>query len=409
MEPVTDEEHQGMTRHGDGDGEGPPEAVDAPRAGDVADTGPDAGEAPDAPEPPDRDSWAGLPGPGSPRSDRPALHLVPAPHDHGRHAHDRSSGDGRGSGQAHSHAQGGVTGVEEFELQAPPDMDVQHCYRHPDRETGVSCSNCGRPICWECMTPAAVGFRCPECMGQTRAERKSAPVYTRGQIRDRWQGIGLSGRTPATIALIGINVLLFILQSVSDLVTAQTALVPYYVAVEGEYWRLATSIFVHASLIHLAFNMFALYIAGTYVESMIGTLRFLVVFVLSGLGGSVLVLVAADPLVATVGASGAVFGLFGALFALFLHQRDAMAAAALRNIGFLIAINLVFTFVARGISWQAHIGGLLTGFLVMELLQWFGRRSPRGALSATQIAGLVGLAVLLVALIVWRIAAFPTF
>jgi len=405
-----------MTGHGDG--AGPPEAADAPRgdeaveppqAGDAAATGPDAGEAPDAPEPPDRDSWAGLPDPSSPRSDRPSLRLVPAPHDHAGHAHDRSPGDDRGAGPSRGRAGGGLAGVEEFELEAPHDMDVQYCYRHRDRETGVSCSSCGRPICWECMTPAAVGFRCPECMGQTRAERTSAPVYTRGQIRDRWQGVGLSGRTPATIALIGINVLLFILQSVSDLVTAQTALVPYFVAVEGEYWRLATSVFVHASLIHLAFNMFALYIAGTYVESMVGTLRFLVVFVLSGLGGSVLILVAADPLVATVGASGAVFGLFGALFALFLHQRDAMAAAALRNIGFLIAINLVFTFVARGISWQAHIGGLLAGFLVMEVLQWFGRRSPRSSLTASQIAGLVGLAVLMVALIVWRIAAFPTF
>ncbi len=405
-----------MTGHGDDAGPPEPvdapqggEAVDAPQAADAVDADLGADRAPDAATSPDHDSWAGLPGPSSPRSDRPSLRLVPAPHDHDGHAHDRSGDDDRGAGSSRDRAAGGLAGVQEFELEAPHDIDVQYCYRHPDRETGVSCSSCGRPICWECMTPAAVGFRCPECMGQTRAERKSAPVYTRGQIRDRWQGVGLSGRTPATIALIGINVLLFILQSVSDLVTAQTALVPYYVAVEGEYWRLASSVFVHASLIHLAFNMFALYIAGTYVESMVGTLRFLVVFILSGLGGSVLVLVAADPLVATVGASGAVFGLFGALFALFLHQRDAMAAAALRNIGFLIAINLVFTFVARGISWQAHIGGLLAGFLVMELLQWFGRRSPRGSPTASQIAGLVGLAVLMVALIVWRIAAFPTF
>lgn len=399
---MTEDEHQQRpSARGDETG-GSPRDADLP---DAAPDAPDAAgpyegvdpgtEATDVPEPstPAAGPWGGPPGPGTSRPARPALHLVPAARDSG-HDHSRD-------------AASGLAGVREIELRTPADMDVRHCYRHPDRETGVSCSNCGRPICWECMTPAAVGFRCPECMGQTRAERRAAPVFTRGQIRNRWQGVGLSGRTPATMVLIGVNVVLFLLQSITDLVTAQAALVPYYVAVEGEYWRLATSFFVHASLLHLAFNMFALYIAGTYVESMIGTLRFLGIFVLSGFGGSALVLLAADPLAATVGASGAVFGLFGGLFALFLHQRDAMAAAALRNIGVLIVINLVFTFVARGISWQAHIGGLVTGFVVMELLQWFGRRNPRGSLSGAQRAALVGFAVLLVVLVVWRIVAFP--
>lgn len=356
-----------------------PDADEAPDAHDLEDAY-DVGDAEDAsaPDSLSSDPWQGMPGPSTPTGGRPKLHLVPP-----------AAGDAE------------VEGVEEFELRDPD--DTFYCYRHADRETGVTCSNCGRPICYECMTPAAVGFRCPECMKQTRTERSAAPVFTRGQIRDRWQGVGLSGRTPATVALIALNVAMFIVTLMGDL-DFRLALIPGFVGLEGEWWRLGTSIFVHASLWHLGFNMFALYIAGTYVESMVGTLRFLLVYFIAGLAGSTLVLVAADPLVATVGASGAVFGLFGGLFAYFLHNRDAMAAAALRNIGFLIAITLVFTFVARGISWQAHIGGLIAGFVVMEIITWAGKRSARGPFSWAQLGALIGLVVLLIGLIVWRTA-----
>ena len=308
---------------------------------------------------------------------------------------------------------GGISGLE--------DAPLPTCYRHPDRETGVSCSNCGRPICPDCMTPAPVGFRCPVCMGEQRQGTGRARVITRQQTRSRWQsGFAGSGGLSVTKVLIAINAIMFFADllfgprivaalgragSLADL----TALVPAAVADHGEYWRLVTSMFMHAGMFHILMNMWALWVVGEFLESTVGRWRFLVIYFGAGLAGSALVLIASHPLVPTVGASGAIFGLFGALlvYSYFNRGRDFMAQQMLRSMVFIIVINLVFTFAVQGISWQGHIGGLLGGAVAMAGFTVFGRRDPRGRFDGVDVMTLLGVAVVIIVAIAWRVANFP--
>ncbi len=227
----------------------------------------------------------------------------------------------------------------DFDTHMPEDLEVRFCYRHPDRETGVSCSSCGRPICHECMIPAPVGFRCPECVRQQSARGTRARVVTRAQTRSRWQGgmLGTQGFS-VTKVLLAVNIVYFLV----ELVTGATslfgggntnelvrlgAMVPALVAIQHEYWRMLTSMFLHIGLIHILFNMWALLVIGDFLETILGRARFLAVYFISGLAGSVLILVAGQPVQVTVGASGAIYGVFGALavYAYLNRDRDHMA------------------------------------------------------------------------------------
>ena len=273
----------------------------------------------------------------------------------------------------------------DFETRMPDDIEVKHCYRHPDRETGVSCSNCGRPICHECMIPAPVGFRCPECV--KRAERaaaraprssravRSAPAGAPARWAARrvsppprsWSGStsssSCSGSWPRHRRWAG----------------SSTALVwgPRSSSAQHEYWRMFTSLFLHSGIFHIAFNMWALWIVGGFVETVLGRHKFVILYFISGFAGSVLVLVAA-PNAVVVGASGAIFGVFGALAVhAFLNRgRDFQSRSLLGNVLFLLVINLVFSFMG-GISWQAHIGGLVGGAATMVAMMLGGRKDPR--------------------------------
>lgn len=232
---------------------------------------------------------------------------------------------------------------------------AEHCYRHPDRETAVSCSSCGRPICPDCMTPTPVGMRCPECASQkTRVVRN--PTGTPSGFES----------TPATYVLIAINVIVFLVEiatggggffniGITQFV-ADFALFGPLVA-EGEWYRLFTSGFLHASIIHIGFNMFLLLILGRLLEPSLGTPRFLVLYFASLLAGSLGALVV-EPNALTIGASGAVFGLAGAVFILARGRgMDALAG----EIGFLILFNLVLSFASPRISVGGHVGGLIGG------------------------------------------------
>ena len=179
------------------------------------------------------------------------------------------------------------------------------CYRHPDRETGVSCSRCGRPICPDCMTPSSVGMRCPECDG-------------------------------------------------------------------GEWWRIITSGFLHQGIVHLGLNMFALYILGQVLEPAIGTARFVAVYLVSLLAGSVGALLLSDPQTFTIGASGAVYGLF---LATILIARERGFDQVVQTLAFWLILNLVLTFSVSGISIGGHLGGLVGGFLGGLLVVAAERRS----------------------------------
>src|SRR5919202_1453872 len=238
------------------------------------------------------------------------------------------------------------------------------CYRHPSRETGVSCSSCGRSICPDCMTATPVGMRCPECARQRTAVRTLRTMHA---------------DPIATYALIAINVLLFIGSSGGQLMSTGLSgsvahdLALYGPAVaDGDYWRLITGGFLHAGLIHIGFNMYVLYWLGTMLEPALGHVKFLALYFASLLCGSFGALLL-TPDGFTVGASGAVFGLMGAAF-VFQRLRgiDPMAS----GIGPVILLNLGLSFVIGGISIGGHLGGLAGGALAAFAMERLMQRRP---------------------------------
>ena len=241
--------------------------------------------------------------------------------------------------------------------------EVQTCYRHGDRRAGVRCQRCDRAICPECMNQASVGFHCPEC------------VRSSGQRVHTARSIAAGSNPTVTIALIAMNVAVYVYSSIGPggsalrssagsfeldwaLIGQATSPVvgPIGVA-EGEWYRLVTGGFLHANLMHLGFNMFALWILGRQLEPALGRATFAAVYGASLLAGSLGVMIA-DPTALTVGASGAVFGMFGyALIAQYARGINPMDT----GLGGIILINLVFTFAVPGISIGGHLGGLVGG------------------------------------------------
>jgi membrane associated rhomboid family serine protease len=263
------------------------------------------------------------------------------------------------------------------------------CYRHPDRATYVTCTRCHRPICPECMRSAAVGHQCEECV------REGAKTIPQPQTAS---GARLTTFTPVvTYALIAINVAMYVLQKASPNLQSDLVLHSPSVAA-GDWYRLVTSAFLHYGIPHLLFNMYALYVMGPSLESWLGRLRFSALYGLSALGGSVLVYLLSPLNAATAGASGAVFGLFGAAFV--VGKRLNL------NVGWvvgLIALNLAFTFVipalgGQQISWQGHIGGLVTGAAVATAYAY----APREHRTLVQVSATVALLAAFALLIGWR-------
>jgi membrane associated rhomboid family serine protease len=218
------------------------------------------------------------------------------------------------------------------------------CYRHPNRETGVSCSNCGRPICPDCMTPTPVGMRCPECSKQTTQVRNLRTTHHRPVV---------------TIGLIVVNVLLYLGSSTNGQILRDFGLFGPYVGAEHEYYRLITSGFLHGGLLHLAFNMYILWFLGNMLEPSLGPVRFAGVYFASLLAGSFGALLL-SPEALTVGASGAIYGLMGAAFVM---QQARGIDPMQGGIGPLILINLAISFVIPNVSIGGHLGGLVGGAL----------------------------------------------
>lgn len=272
----------------------------------------------------------------------------------------------------------------------PPADQGQVCSWHPDRPTGLACTRCNRPACAECLTPASVGFHCRACVAEARGAYRPARTIS---------GSVLGQKPVVTWALIAVNVAVFALTAaqagsgldigVRSEVFAQGALVPELVS-GGEYWRLLTSGFLHFGLIHLASNMLSLYFLGLPLERAIGRERFGVIYLLSLLGGSATVMLFSERDALTAGASGAIFGLMGALVVTFRRMR-----MDLRQLVFVVAINLFITFRIPGISWQAHLGGLVVGALVGALMVY----SPPARRRAWQVGGSVAIGLVLLAVI----------
>ncbi len=234
------------------------------------------------------------------------------------------------------------------------------------------------------MREAAVGHQCVECVDQGARTVRQPRTHFGGR-----QG----STTPAiTYGLIAVNVVAYIVQTISVDVQRELTLWSPAVA-DGDLYRLVTSAFLHYGVMHLLFNMWALYVVGPPLEVWLGRLRFGALYALSALGGSVLVYLLSPLNAATAGASGAVFGLFGATFVVAKRLN-----LDIRWVVALIVINLVITLAVPGISWQGHIGGLVTGALVAAAYVY----APRERRTLIQVGVTLAVLALFAGLIWWR-------
>ena len=282
------------------------------------------------------------------------------------------------------------------------------CPRHPDRESYVRCQRCHRPACPQCQRPAAVGIQCVDCVAEgARTVRQGTTVFG-GTVTD--------GRPVVTFGIIAICVAVFLAQLVIPGLTEQVAFVPALGA--SEPWRFITSAFAHSEgqIMHIGFNMYALWMMWQYLEPLLGRGRFVATYLISAFGGSVFFLLMSSPptlaelavgrggnwWTGAVGASGAVFGLFAAF--IVLQRRLGRSATSMVVV---IAINAAIGFIVPGIAWQAHLGGLVTGAACAAAIAYLGRRptllDPKPSY-AGQWVGLGGILVILVGLAVVKYA-----
>ncbi|NMM15901.1 MAG: rhomboid family intramembrane serine protease [Cellulomonas sp.] len=227
------------------------------------------------------------------------------------------------------------------------------CPRHPDRISYVRCQRCGRPVCPECQRQAPVGVQCVDCVAEAARGARPTQTVLGGRVHD--------GRPVVTITIIALCVVSYVLQLAVPGWTSRWAFLP--AAGQVEPYRFLTTAFLHSpsSIFHILFNMYALWIVGPFLENALGRARYIALYLISAVAGSVGVLLFASPVtdawyVAAVGASGAVFGLFGAVLVV-LRRLGRNAQSFLVIIG----LNLVIGFVIPQIAWQAHVGGLVVG------------------------------------------------
>ncbi|UPK75095.1 rhomboid family intramembrane serine protease [Nocardioidaceae bacterium SCSIO 66511] len=272
-----------------------------------------------------------------------------------------------------------------------------YCYRHPDRETYIRCQRCGRPICPDCMRQASVGYQCPDCVAEG-ARTIRQPRTVAGGLTPTRAGI-------VSYALIAINVVVFLAQlatgGTNGTVTEWGAMLTgtwrgsdgaiLHGVDDGGWWRIVTSGFLHLGLLHILFNMYALFLFGPMLERMLGHLRFIVMYASSLVAGSLAVYLFADYGTLTAGASGAIFGLLGCTLVLFLkHGYDV------RFLLGLLAINAALPLFAGGISWQAHAGGFVAGAVCGAVFAYAPQKArvylQAGGIAVVWIALAVGFA-----------------
>jgi membrane associated rhomboid family serine protease len=284
------------------------------------------------------------------------------------------------------------------------------CYRHPDRQSFVLCQRCLRTICAECQTQAAVGVICPECLAEQRASATPAQRKAERRWSSRPAAVAVSsGRPVVTYAIIALTVFVYVVTLIPGVGQTIEGMLYFYAPAlypqfSGTFqpWRVLTVALVHSGFWHVGLNMLALWFIGRSLEPLLGPARFLALYVLSAVGGSLAVALLA-PNVPVVGASGAIFGLFGALLVIGRH-----VGANIRVIAILIAVNFALPFVlaivsaagtgsfagaleAIRISWQSHLGGLVVGAVVGLIFARTRAARQRGL----QIGLLVGLTVAL--------------
>src|SRR4051794_11002807 len=301
-----------------------------------------------------------------------------------------------------------------------PTGAVPTCYRHPGREAYITCQRCGRVICPDCMRDSSVGFQCPECVKEGARTTRSG--------RTAYGGLRPTNAAITSMVIVAINAAVWLAITVTG--GASSRLVDYLAlrprglctvpgsggfypgvseatcrgvggvttqwwpgVVDGAYWQLMTSAFTQVEILHIGFNMLALWVLGPQLELAIGRSRFVALYLLSALAGSTLVYWTAPVYQPTLGASGAIFGLMGALLVV-AHKVHGNTQGIL----VWIAINAVFTFTIPNISWQGHLGGFLGGLAVAVIIVY----APRERRRTVQTAGLVAVGLVLLGLIVAR-------
>lgn len=286
--------------------------------------------------------------------------------------------------------------------QAPP-----VCPRHPDVVAYVRCQRCGRPVCPQCQRPAAVGVQCVDCVAEGAKTIRTARTIYGGTVTD--------GRPLVTMGIIGLCVAVYVGELAIPGFENMLAFNPSLGF--SEPWRFITATFLHASPMHILFNMLALWFVGPYLELLLGRARYLALYLVSAIGGSVGVVLIdraptslldgaqlqsyADWFTSYVGASGAVFGLFGAFIVLNRHLGRSSSGMFLT-----IAANAVIGFVIPHIAWQAHVGGLVAGLIVAAVLTQAAKNRQRARFLWPS---LVTLTVVLIGLAVWKYTMVPTF
>ncbi|WP_028643722.1 rhomboid family intramembrane serine protease [Nocardioides sp. URHA0020] len=298
----------------------------------------------------------------------------------------------------------------------PAPAGVPTCYRHPGRESHIRCQRCDRPICPDCMRDAAVGFQCPQCVAEGAKSTRAG--------RTAYGGLRPTNASITSGVLIGINVAVWVallasggagsrlldllglrpngvcdlqngfVQLQGDAASCTGQWMPG--VSDGAWWQLVTGGFTHVTITHIAFNMLALWMIGPQLEVVLGRVRFLALYLVSLLVGSAVVMWAAGEYQLTIGASGAIYGLFGALLVV-AHK----VGGDLRALWGLIAVNVLITFAVPNISWQGHLGGFVGGVLVAGILVY----APRQHRTAYQSAGLVAVTVLTLLAVAVRTAA----
>ncbi|WP_200955009.1 rhomboid family intramembrane serine protease [Aeromicrobium sp. Root236] len=270
------------------------------------------------------------------------------------------------------------------------------CYRHPDREAYISCQRCERLICPECMNDASVGFQCPSCIAEG-AKSVRAPRTMAG-------GLVSSNVGTVSLALIGVNVAAYLLTRATggtdgSVFQHGAMLAESRFNLDGEllkgvsdgaYWRLLTSAFLHENILHIAFNMYALYLFGPFVEQALGRVRFIAAYLTMSVGASAFVYWLSDPGTLTIGASGAIFGLFGMALILLLKAKQDVTTLLV-----LLGIN-AFLSTQGNISWQGHLGGFVFGCLLGVVFAYAPRERRSQVQALAMVAVWIGIIVAVV-------------
>ena len=276
----------------------------------------------------------------------------------------------------------------------PEPTSPPSCYRHPDKAASVLCAHCDQPICTDCMVQAPVGWQCPPCTSEGAKRSRHVPAFTHTSP-GRSGVVGSTNPTPIVLTIIAVNVVVFLLErfGTDTRVVNRYAMEPDLVHFQHQYYRAFTAMWLHANFLHIFFNMIALLIVGPAVEVLLGKLRFLALYLIAGLGGSVGSYLLGPHNQPGIGASGAIMGVLGAYVVVGVRRHLPVAPV----VGLLV-LNFFIGFTGN-IDWRAHLGGLVTGAVLGFLYDYAGSLRDRTTELAVTIGGsavVLGLLALLI-------------